>query len=148
VDTDFLTIAVEGIGEDNKALAKANRAALLNNWAGQRPQEAAQYVIANTAKVHADQMGVVMRRWALADPVQAGAWLDTAPTGKVRDEGRLALGRHWLEAADAPAAWAQVAKISDFDARVAAATEVFQKWAVMDRESATAAWTELFPGQE
>jgi hypothetical protein len=146
-ETDFLKIAVNEIGVDDKTLAKANRAALLDNWAGQRPREAAQYVIANSTKVHADQMAVVMRRWAQVDPAEAAAWLDTAPPGKAHDEGRLALSRHLLEAAEAPAAWAQAAKIGNFDARVAAATEVFEKWAIIDRDAATRAWVELFPGE-
>jgi hypothetical protein len=87
-----------------------------------------------------------MRTWARKNPTEAAAWLDTAPRGKAHDEGRLALGRHWLEASDVPAAWAQAGKIGDFEARVAAATEVFEAWAPSDREAATNAWVELFPG--
>jgi hypothetical protein len=143
-----MKIAMNEVGDDDRGtLAKANRAVLLENWAGQRPREAAQYVVANTAAVHADQMGVVIRTWARQSPADAGAWLDTAPRGKAHDEGRLALGRHWLEASDAPAAWEQAGKVADFEARVAAATEVFQKWSVTDREAATAAWVGLFPGE-
>ena len=145
-ETDFLNIAANEIGEDDRTLAKANRAVLLENWAGNRPREAAQYVVANTATVHADQLGVVMRTWAREAPAAAAAWLDTAPPGAAHDEGRLALSHHWLDETNGPAAWEQAAKIADFNARVAAATEVFQSWATMDRDAATAAWIELFPG--
>ena len=145
-ETDFLNIAANEIGEDDRTLAKANRAVLLENWAGNRPREAAQYVLANTGTVHPDQLGVVMRTWARDAPAEAAAWLDTAPPGPAHDEGRMALGRHWLEQSDGPAAWQQAAKIADFDARVTAATEVFQSWTTMDRDAATAAWIELLPG--
>jgi sugar lactone lactonase YvrE len=56
-ETDFLNIAANEIGEDDKTLAKANRAVLLENWGGNRPREAAQYVLENTATVHAGQLG-------------------------------------------------------------------------------------------
>lgn len=143
-NTNFLKFATE-TKEDSMTLAKRSRSALLQNWAGVKPEEAAQYVLANSAtSVNPDQMGVVIGTWAKQSPDAAVGWLNKAPVGKVRDEGMAALAKH--STASAPAmALDYAGQISDFDKRVATATQVFKEWEKTDRPAATAAWLKLFP---
>lgn len=143
-NTNFLKFATE-TKEDSMTLAKKSRSALLQNWAGVSPEEAAQYVLANSAtSVNPDQMGVVIGTWAKQSPDAAVDWLNKAPVGKARDEGMAALARQ--STASAPAKALEYAgQISDFDKRVTTATQVFKEWEKIDRPAATAAWLKLFP---
>lgn len=142
--TNFLKFATE-IREDSMTLARRSRSALLQNWAGVKPEEAAQYVLANSAtSVNPDQMGVVVGTWAKQSPDAALGWLNKAPVGKARDEGMAALARQ--STASTPSrAMDYAGQISDFDKRVATATQVFKEWEKTDRPAATAAWLKLFP---
>jgi hypothetical protein len=142
--TDFLKFAT-GIGPDTMTLAKRSRRALLRNWASVKPEDAAQYVLANgNSGVAPDQMAEVVSAWAKATPDSAGNWLGKVPDGKAKDEGTAALARHW--STNNPAkAWEYAAKVGDFQKRVETATGVFNEWEKMDREAATKAWVELFP---
>lgn len=144
-DSDFAKIA-GFVGSDDKTLAKVTRTAVMLNWAGVRPQEAAQYVIANTTVVHPDQMGVVIGKWAETAPDAATLWLNKAPSGKPRDEGMAALARHWT-GGDPAKAWQYAVSVGEYDKRVAVATEVFKVWEKTDRAAVEKAWVELFPGQ-
>ncbi len=142
--TNFLKFATE-IREDSMTLAKRSRSALLQNWAGVKPEEAAQYVLANSAtSVNPDQMGVVIGTWAKRAPDAAASWLGKAPEGKARDEGMVAMAKHWTASTPAKAL-DYAGKITDFDKRVATATQVFKEWEKTDRPAATAAWLKLFP---
>ena len=89
---DFLKLA-SFVGADDKTLAKATRTAVLRSWASVDPAAAAEYVLANTPFVHADQMAVVVAQWAQTAPAAAAEWLANAPAGTPRDEGMAALAR-------------------------------------------------------
>jgi hypothetical protein len=93
---DFLKLA-SFVGADDKTLAKATRTAVLRSWAKADPVAAAEYVLANTPFVHADQMAVVMAQWAQTAPAAAAEWLANAPAGTARDEGLAALARQWTD---------------------------------------------------
>ncbi len=144
--TDFVKFTI-GMKDDSRTLAKMSRSALLRNWAGVKPEEAAQYVLGNVnSGVAPDQMAQVVSVWAATAPENAASWLAKAPDGQPKDEGNAAMARHWL-AADPIKAWDFAAKVGDFNKRVEAATEVFKEWEKTDREAATKAWVELFPGK-
>lgn len=141
---DFLKFATD-IRADSFTLAKRTRAALLTNWAGVEPEQAAQYVVADTVNVHPDQMGVVVRKWAEANPDEARDWLVKAPVVPARDEGWAALAEHWVAKGEIVKAWENVGQVSDFDRKVKLATEVFKEWEKKDHDAAVKAWEELFP---
>jgi hypothetical protein len=144
--TDFLKFAT-GIKEDSMTLAKRSRGALLRNWAGVKPEEAAQYVLGNVnSGVAPDQMAEVMSVWAKNSPASASEWISKAGEGKAKDEGIGSLAKHWAST-DPTKAWDYASKVSEFQKRVETATMVFKEWEKTDRESATKAWTALFPGQ-
>lgn len=144
--TDFVKFAT-GIKDDGKTLAKRSRSALLRNWAGVKPEEAAQYVLGNVKSgVAPDQMAQVVSVWAATAPETAASWLAKAPEGRARDEGKTALARHWL-ATDPVKAWNCAAGVGEFNKRVETATVVFKEWEKTDREAAIRAWVELFPGR-
>lgn len=144
--TDFLKFAT-GIKEDTMTLAKRSRSALLRNWAGVKPEEAAQYVLGNVnSGVAPDQMAEVMSVWARNSPASASEWISKAAEGKAKDEGIGSLAKHWAST-DPTKAWDYASKVSDFQKRVETATAVFKEWEKTDRESATKAWTTLFPAQ-
>lgn len=143
--TDFLKFAT-GIKEDSMTLAKSSRSALLRNWAKVKPQDAAQYVLANgNSGVAPDQMAQVVSVWANTSPDSVGSWLAKAPEGQAKDEGTAALATHW-SASDPMKAWDYASQVGDFNKKVATATAVFKEWEKTDRESATKAWVALFPG--
>ena len=143
-NTDFLKFAT-GIKEDTMTLAKRSRSALLRNWAGVKPEEAAQYVLGNlNSGVAPDQMAEVVSVWAGTTPDSAARWIANAPAGPAKDEGSAALATHW-SATDPSKAWEFAARVGDFQKRVATATAVFEEWEKTDREAATKAWVELFP---
>jgi hypothetical protein len=140
---DFLKIAIE-TAPDQYTLSKRTRAALLANWAGVAPAAAAQYVMGHAEVVHADQMAVVVSKWAESAPEGAWEWLAKAPAGDARDEGWVALARHWLARGGVVEAWSCAARVGDSQRRVKAATEVFTAWEKVDREAAVKAWEALF----
>jgi len=144
-NSDFVKMA-GFFDEDDRPLAKTSRRAVLLNWAGVKPAEAAQYVIANTKVVHPDQMGVVVGKWAETAPDAATEWLNKAPAGKPRDEGMAAMARHWA-AGDPAKGWQYAASVGDMTKRVTVATEVFKEWEKKDRAAAEKAWVELFPSK-
>jgi hypothetical protein len=144
-NSDFVKMA-GFFDEDDRPLAKTSRSAVLLNWAGVKPADAAQYVIANTTVVHPDQMGVVIGKWAETAPDAATLWLNKAPAGKPRDEGMAALAQHWT-GGDPAKAWQYAAGVGEYDKRVAVATGVFKAWEKVDRAAAEKAWVELFPAQ-
>ena len=141
---DFLKFATE-TRADSFTLAKRTRAALLANWAGVKPEQAAQYVVSDTANVHPDQMGVVVRKWAETNPEGARGWLEKAPAVPARDDGWAALAEHWVAKGEIVKAWQNVGQVSDFDRKVKLATEVFKEWEKKDQAAAVKAWEELFP---
>ena len=141
---DFLKFATE-TRADSFTLAKRTRAALLANWAGVKPEQAAQYVVSDTANVHPDQMGVVVRKWAETNPEGARGWLEKAPAVPARDDGWAALAEHWVAKGEIVKAWQNVGQVSDFDRKVKLATEVFKEWEKKDHDAAVKAWEELFP---
>lgn len=144
-NTDFLKFATE-IKEDSMTLAKRCRSALLRNWAGVKPEEAAQYVLGNlNSGVAPDQMAEVVSVWAGTTPDSAASWIANAPAGPAKDEGSAALATHW-SATDPTKAWGFAAQVSDFQKRVETATAVFEEWEKTDREAATKAWVDLFSG--
>lgn len=134
------------VGHDDKALAKATRAAVLRNWSGVNPAEAARYVISNSMLVHPDQMRVVIAKWAETDSDAATEWLNQTPFGKARDEGMAELSRHWT-VADPARAWEYAVSVGDPMHRTKLAKEVYTEWVKVDREAAAAAWKELYPGR-
>ena len=137
-DSDFASLA-KGIGDDKFSLAKPARAALLRNWAGNHPQQAAEYVLAaNPEVVHPDQMAVVMERWLAQDPEAAAAWLIQAPKGRPTDEGLAAVARHFAEGAPAKA-WNSATAIGDPDIRRLTAERVAMEWRRTDPQAAAAA---------
>jgi len=143
-ETDFRKLAGE-IKEDAMSLAKRCRSALLRNWAGVKPEEAARYVVENGASgVAPDQMAEVIAVWAEQSPESAADWLEKAPAGEAKDEGSVTMTGHWL-ATDPAKAWEHAAKVGDFDKRVKTATAVFKEWEKTDREAAVKAWVALFP---
>ena len=142
---DFLKFATE-TRDDSMTLAKRTRAALLANWAGVKPAEAAQYVVANSKVVHPDQMGVVIGKWAEADSDAATEWLNQTPPGKARDEGMAALARHWT-AGDPARAWQYAVSVGDAVQRGKVVKDVFKEWEKADPAAAAAAWKELYPGR-
>lgn len=145
-NSDFLKFATE-TKEDALPLAKQTRSALLENWATVKPQDAAQYVLGNSATtVHPDQMGVVIGTWAEKAPDAAEAWLSKAPEGAPRDEGTAAMARYWVTN-DPVKAWEFAGQVGDFNKRVETATAVFKEWEKTDRNAATKAWVALFPGK-
>lgn len=144
--TNFLKMATE-IKEDSMTLAKRCRSALLENWTGESPKDAAQYVISNgNSGVAPDQMAVVVETWSKKSPSDAAAWITALSPSPAKDEGSIALTRHWLET-DPAKAWQFVGKVGDMEKKVAAATEVFNEWSKTDRNAATAAWGTVFPQQ-
>lgn len=146
-DTDFLKFAT-GIKEDSLTLAKRSRAALLRNWAGTKPQDAAQYVLANgKSGVAADQMAEVVLVWAKTSPDESANWLAKAPTGEMKDEGNAALAKFWSES-DPLKAWERASMVGDFNKRVETATAVFTEWEKLDKAAATKAWITLFPPEQ
>ncbi|MBN8459797.1 MAG: hypothetical protein J0M04_18360 [Verrucomicrobia bacterium] len=137
-DSNFASLA-KGIGNDKFSLAKPARAALLRNWAGNHPQQAAEYVAAaNPEAVHPDQMAIVMNQWIGKDPEAAATWLSQAPKGLPADEGLAALARHFAEGAPAKA-WTFVTAISDPEIRRLAAERVAMAWRRTDPQAAAAA---------
>lgn len=145
-NTDFVKFAAE-IKGDSMTLAKRSRSALLRNWAGVNPQDAAQYVLSNgNSGVAPDQMAQVVSVWAGTSPESAGSWLAKAPEGKAKDEGTAALASHWA-GFDPVKAWEFASKVGDFNKRVETATTVFHEWEKTDKAAATNAWVALFPGK-
>lgn len=145
-NTDFVKFAT-GIGVDTMTLAKLSRSALLRNWAGVKPEEAAQYILSNVnSGVAPDQMAQVVSVWANRSPESAANWIAKAPEGKAKDEGCAALARFW-SASDPIKAWDNAARVGDFNKRVETATAVFKEWEKTDRAAAEKAWVELFPGK-
>ncbi len=132
--------------DDSKTLARNARTALLQSWASAKPEDAAQYVIANSKLAFPEQMGIVTQIWAKTSPDAASAWIEALSPGKPRDEGTAGLARH-LSAADPVRAWDCASKVGDFNKRVETATAVFKEWEKTDREAATKAWVALFPGK-
>jgi hypothetical protein len=64
-------------------LAKRSRSALLRNWAGVKPEEAAQYVLGNVnSGVAPDQMAEVFSVWAKNSPTSASEWISKVGEGK------------------------------------------------------------------
>jgi hypothetical protein len=144
--TDFLKFAT-GLSDDSKTLAKRSRTALLRNWAGVKPEDAAQYVVGNAnSSVAPDQMAEVVAVWAKASPESAGSWLAKAPAGPAKDEGSTALAKFWM-ASDPVKAWESVSKVGDLNKKVEIATAVFREWEKKDRDAAMKAWVEVFPEQ-
>jgi hypothetical protein len=140
---DFLKFARE-TKADSLTLAKRTRSALLANWAGVAPEAAAQYVLDHPAEVHADQMAVVVGKWAESAPEEARDWLGKAPAGEARDEGLAALAGYWLARGQPFEAWSCAALVGEPQRRVKVATEVFVAWEKVDREAAVKAWEGLF----
>lgn len=133
-DSDFASLA-KGIGDDRFSLAKPARAALLRNWAGNRPQQAAEYVLAaNPEVVHPDQMAVVMDRWLAQDPDAAATWLSQAPKGTAADEGLAAMARHFAGSAPAKA-WNIATAIGDPKIRRLTADRVAMEWRRTDPQA-------------
>ena len=131
--------------DDSKGVARRARTALLKSWVKASPDDAAQYVISNTSLVHPEQMATVVQAWCAISPDDAAAWIEGLSAGAIKDQGIVALARHW-SATDPMKAWGFAARVGDFNKRVEAATEVFKEWEKTDREAATKAWVELFPG--
>ena len=130
--------------DDSLTLAKVSRPALLENWSGVAAADAAQYVMDHPAEVHADQMAVVVGKWAESAPEEAREWLGQAPAGEARDEGLAALAGYWLGRGEAVEAWSCAALVGDAQRRVKVATEVFVAWEKTDRAAAEKAWEGLF----
>lgn len=146
--TEFEKVSARYPTDFDKAnsLARGIRAELLRRWAEFHPDRAAAFVFASPAIVAPEQMEVVVAKWAGTEPDAAGEWLNKAPAGKARDSGFEVLAKHWT-GGDPAKAWQYAASLSDFDKRVAVATEVFRAWEKTDRAAAEKAWVELFPGQ-
>jgi len=134
--------------DDGKSLAKLIRTAMLERWASFRPEEAAAFVLARPERIHPDQMAAVAAVWARKAPGAAGEWLEKAPAGPARDDGLAALAKHWTEAGRPGKAWRFAAMVADGRKRVAAAGEVYKRWAEKDPEAALKAWREMFPSSE
>ena len=132
--------------DDSKSLARNARTALLQSWSACRPQEAAQYVIANTKLAAPAQMATVLTVWAATAPDAAANWVDSLSAGLPRDEGIAALAKFWCPT-DIAKAWQFAGQVGDFKKRVDTATVVFKEWEKTDKTAATAAWVALFPGK-
>ena len=132
--------------DDSKALAKKARTALLQTWSATQPEDAAQYVLANSNLAFPEQMAVVVEKWANQSPAAATEWIGELSPGKPHDEGTAALARHWT-ATDPVKAWEFAGNVGDFKKRVETATVVFKEWEKTDHAAATSAWTALFPGE-
>lgn len=141
-ETDF-ALAGSGIPDDGKALAKQARAAMLENWSGEDPRAAAQYVMANTSKVHADQLGVVMERWFAGDAAAAKRWMGHVESVEHLDAAHTAEARVFAKA-DLARAWEAVGQVADFDRRIEAAKPVYEVWAGRDAQGAAEAWEWMF----
>lgn len=129
---------------DSKTIARMARTALLQSWSTTQPEDAAQYVLANSTLAFPEQMAVVVEKWAKKSPEAATVWIETLSPGKPRDEGMAALARNWI-ASDPVKAWEVVGKVGEFNKRVETATTVFKEWEKIDRTAATNAWVALFP---
>ena len=141
-DTDFVK-AGSGIPSDDQTLAKTARAAMLVNWAGTAPRDAAQYVMANTSKVHADQLGGIMEKWYTQEPLEAARWAASLRTPEHRDAALAGEARAFAKE-DLGRAWDAAGRISDLDRRIAAATPVYRIWSGRDPEGARQAWEQMF----
>lgn len=141
-DTDFIA-AGSGMPDDGKTLAKRARAAMLENWAGTDPQAAAQYVMSNTSKVHADQLGVVMEEWYASDAAGAEAWSAHVASVEHLDAVRAAEARAFAKT-DLARAWEAVGQVADFDRKIEAAKPVYEVWAGRDPQGAAQAWEVMF----
>jgi hypothetical protein len=137
-DSKFLEMA-SFFDEDDRPLAKTSRRAVLAKWAETSPKDAAQYVIGNTAMVHADQLEVVAAQWARESVPEATQWLNALSPGLQRDHGMRGLADHLAES-DPARAFVLATAIGDVDLKLKTATEVFHEWAKTDRAAAEAAW--------
>jgi hypothetical protein len=144
-DSKFLEMA-GFFDEDDRPLAKTSRRAVLAKWAETSPKDAAQYVIGNTATVHADQMEVVVTQWARKSVPEATQWLNALSAGLQRDHGMRGLAEHLAES-DPARAFVLATMVGDVDLKLKTATEVFQEWAKTDRAAAEAAWLEATSGK-
>ncbi|OYV07022.1 MAG: hypothetical protein CFE26_03200 [Verrucomicrobiales bacterium VVV1] len=140
-DSDFPKFASE-IKEDSMTLAKRARASLLTAWAMTKPEDAAGYVMGNPAKVHADQMAVVVKQWAQSSPDAAAEWLTQAPTSPARDQGMVGLARYW-QIKNPQKAWDFVKLVADPQTRRAIAARVVFEWRKSDPTAADSAWAAL-----
>jgi hypothetical protein len=141
-NTDFIA-AGSGIPSDDQTLAKTARAAMLVNWAGTAPRDAAQYVMANTSKVHADQLGGIMEKWYVQESLEAARWAASLRTPEHRDAALAGEARAFAKE-DLGRAWDAAGRISDLDRRIAAATPVYRIWSGRDPEGARQAWEQMF----
>jgi hypothetical protein len=140
--TDF-ALAGSGIPDDSKTLAKRARTAMLENWSGVDPQAAANYVMANTRSVHADQLEVVMKRWLAADEKSALAWARSLRSAEHLDQAYIAQATVFAKS-DLARAWEAAGRVSDFDQRIKAVTPVFKVWEGRDPQGAKLAWDLMF----
>lgn len=147
-DADFAKIALRYGDDFNEAnsLAKAVRGNLLKRWAKFLPEEAGRFVIDNPKLVAIDQIPNVIAPWLDDNPEEVVSWVDKLPVGGHRDVAYEFLARYYLTK-DAVKSWNFVSNVGDFQKRVETATAVFKEWEKTDRESATRAWTALFPAQ-
>ena len=147
-DADFSKIALRYGDDFNEAnsLAKAVRGNLLKRWAKFLPEEAGRFVIDNPKLVAIDQIANVVTPWLDDNPDEVVSWVDKLPMGGHRDIAYESLAKYYLTK-DAVKSWKFVLNVGDFQKRVETATAVFKEWEKTDRESATKAWTALFPAQ-
>lgn len=141
--SDFAAISTSLPG-DTKNIAMRARAALLQSWTASKPEEAAQYVIANTTVASPEQMGVVVFNWCRKSPENAASWIEALSPSPIKDEGTAALAKYWMTQ-NPVKAWEFISHFGDSSKRFDIATEVFKEWEKTDREAATKAWIELFP---
>jgi hypothetical protein len=132
---------------DSKGLARKARSELLRSWSTTNPRTAAEYVVSNSTLAFPEQMSVVVESWANQSPSAAAAWIEALPAGEPRDEGNVALARHWT-ATNPHRAWEFVGKVEDFNKRIQSASLVYKDWSKMDPTSAMEAWTLLYPPKE
>lgn len=141
--SDFASISSTLPG-DAKNIAKRARAAMLQAWTAAKPEEAAQYVIANPTLASPEQMGVVAFNWCTRSPEDAGRWIGALSQGPLKDEGTAALAKYWTTR-DPVKAWEFVSGIDDSKKRSDIAGEVFKEWEKTDKAAATEAWKRLLP---
>ena len=145
-ETDFLKFATTVIGEDTKVHGRSARTSLLRNWAGVKPEEAAQYVLANskTTSVNPVQMEVVMQTWAQNSPEAAQKWLGALSPSLAKDHGTIAMANFYQKTEPATA-FTYATSVGDYEKKVATSTTIFKEWAKTDKKAAEAAWLKAFP---
>lgn len=112
---------------------------LVSSWAYKDPEAAADWLGRNSAKVQPYAAGSLVSSWLASGKEgsreKVESWVNSLPTGAVRDNAVLTLG-NTMTYQDPQGAWSWMEQIENDDLRESALSGVFNNWRYRDAEAA------------